>query len=63
MYPLPHMPDKLKKATPKECLTGWEKQVMYGCLALIAENGLEIIFMQCDFDYIPPVWPEKPGKQ
>jgi len=44
-------------------LTGWEKRVMYGCRALIAENGLVILFMQCDFDYIPPVWPEEPGKQ
>lgn len=44
-------------------LTGWEKRVMYGCPALIAENCLVILFMQCDFDYIPPVWPEESGKQ
>ena len=44
-------------------LTGWEKRVMYGCPALIAENYLVILFMQCDFDYIPPVWPEESGKQ
>lgn len=44
-------------------LTGWEKRVMYGCPALIAENGLVILFMQCDFDYISPVWPEETGKQ
>lgn len=44
-------------------LTDWEKRVMYGCPALIAENGLVILFMQCDFDYIPPVWPEEPGEQ
>ena len=44
-------------------LTGWEKRVMYGCPAIITENGLVILFMQCDFDYIPPVWPEEPGKQ
>ena len=44
-------------------LTGWEKRVMYGCPDLIAENGLVILFMQCDVDYTPPVWPEEPGKQ
>lgn len=44
-------------------LTDWEKRVMYGCPALIAEKGLVILFMQCDFDYIPPVWPEEPDKQ
>ena len=44
-------------------LTGWEKRVMYGCPALIAENGLVILFMQCDFYYISPVWPEEVGKQ
>ncbi|NLY84692.1 MAG: VOC family protein [Acholeplasmataceae bacterium] len=44
-------------------LTGWEKRVMYGCPALIAENCLVILFMQCDFNYIPPVWPEESGKQ
>ena len=36
---------------------------MYGCPALIAENGLVILFMQCNFDYIPPIWPEELGKQ
>lgn len=44
-------------------LTGWEKCTMYGCPALTAENGLVILFMSCDFDYIPPVWPEEPGGQ
>jgi predicted enzyme related to lactoylglutathione lyase len=44
-------------------LFGWEKRTMYGCLAVIADNGLVILFMGCDFDYIPPVWPEEPGKQ
>jgi catechol 2,3-dioxygenase-like lactoylglutathione lyase family enzyme len=44
-------------------LFGWEKRTMYGCPAVIADNGLVILFMSCDFDYIPPVWPEEPGKQ
>lgn len=44
-------------------LTGWERKTMYGCPALIAENGLVILFMDCDFVYHPPVWPEESGKQ
>jgi catechol 2,3-dioxygenase-like lactoylglutathione lyase family enzyme len=44
-------------------LTGWEKQKAYGCHAIVSENGLTILFMGCDFEYIPPVWPEEPGKQ
>ncbi|MDR0813090.1 MAG: hypothetical protein LBO63_03685 [Oscillospiraceae bacterium] len=44
-------------------LFGGECRTMYGCPAMIAENGLTILFMQCDFDYIPPVWPEIPGAQ
>jgi predicted enzyme related to lactoylglutathione lyase len=43
--------------------TGWEKQIMYDCPAVIADNDLIILFMACDFDYQPPVWPEEPGKQ
>ncbi|MDR3085773.1 MAG: NAD(P)-binding domain-containing protein, partial [Christensenellaceae bacterium] len=44
-------------------LTGWEEGELYGCPALIAEGGLKILFMGCDFDHIPPVWPERPGEQ
>jgi hypothetical protein len=44
-------------------LTGWEKRVLYSCPALVADNGLVILFMDCDFVYAPPVWPEEPGKQ
>lgn len=44
-------------------LTGWEKREAYNCPALVADNGLLILFMGCDFEYIPPVWPEEPGKQ
>ena len=44
-------------------LTGWDKREMYGCPALAATNGLVILFMGCDFEYISPVWPEEPGKQ
>ncbi|MDR1464667.1 MAG: VOC family protein [Oscillospiraceae bacterium] len=31
--------------------------------ALLADNGMVVHFMESDFDYIPPVWPEEPGKQ
>ena len=44
-------------------LTGWEKREAYGCPALVSNSGLLILFMGCDFEYIPPVWPEEPGKQ
>ena len=44
-------------------LTGWEKREAYGCPALVGENGLLLLFMGCDFEYIPPVWPEEDGKQ
>lgn len=41
----------------------WEKREAYGCPALVGDNGLLMLFMSCDFEYIPPVWPEEPGKQ
>ena len=44
-------------------LTGWDQGFHWS--VLICENGMIIHFMGCDgdFEYIPPVWPEKPGKQ
>jgi predicted enzyme related to lactoylglutathione lyase len=42
-------------------LTGWDQDFHWS--ALVAENGMVVHFMQCDFDYLPPVWPEEPGKQ
>jgi hypothetical protein len=55
------VPEKLCEFYAK--LTGWQIHVLYGYPAVVAENGLVIIFMACDFDYLPPVWPEIPGKQ
>lgn len=55
------VPEKLQRFYAE--LTGWEACVLYGCPAVIAGNGLTILFMPCDFDYIPPVWPELPGRQ
>jgi len=44
-------------------LTPWDQDFHW--TALIDENRMVIHFMGCegDFDYIPPVWPEEPGKQ
>jgi catechol 2,3-dioxygenase-like lactoylglutathione lyase family enzyme len=42
-------------------LTGWDQG--FHPAVLIPENRMIICFMEADFDYIPPVWPEEPGKQ
>jgi len=44
-------------------LMGWEKTIAYNCLALKTDNGLTILFTETDIPYVPPVWPEEPGKQ
>ncbi len=44
-------------------LSGWERTVAYGCLALQTDNGLTILFAEADIPYVPPVWPEEPGEQ
>ena len=42
-------------------LTNWDQE--FHPTALVAENGLNVHFMQSDFEYIQPVWPEELGKQ
>lgn len=42
-------------------LTSWDHGFHW--TSLISDGGMNVHFMQCDFDYIPPVWPEEPGKQ
>ena len=44
-------------------LTDWDQGFHW--TALIPKNRMVVHFMGCDgdFDYIPPVWPEEPGKQ
>jgi len=44
-------------------LTDWDQGFHW--TALIPENRMVVHFMGCDgdFDYVPPVWPEEPGKQ
>jgi catechol 2,3-dioxygenase-like lactoylglutathione lyase family enzyme len=44
-------------------LLGWEKTIAYGALAVKAGNGMTILFWEPDIPYVPPVWPEEPGKQ
>ena len=44
-------------------LTGFKKRSMYNSPGLIVNDNLMLMFITCDFDYIPPVWPEEKGKQ
>lgn len=44
-------------------LTGWEKIIAFGCLALKADIGMTILFAETDIPYAPPYWPEEPDKQ
>ena len=45
-----------------ESLLGWRREVLFGRPALISETGLVYLF-QAEDDFVPPVWPEQPGKQ
>ncbi|MCL2820600.1 MAG: VOC family protein [Oscillospiraceae bacterium] len=44
-------------------LTGLEKCKMYNSPGLVINKDLMLMFSACDFDYIPPVWPEEDGMQ
>jgi catechol 2,3-dioxygenase-like lactoylglutathione lyase family enzyme len=44
-------------------LTGWEKTVAFDCLAIKAENGMTLLFVEPEIPYTPPVWPEVTGGQ
>jgi len=44
-------------------LTGLEKRSMYNSPGLVLSSNLMLMFSACDFEYIPPVWPEETGKQ
>ena len=44
-------------------ITAWEMQTKYDCPALVTDSNLIILFMDCDFEYSPPVWPEELGQQ
>ena len=44
-------------------LLGWYSCIMYNCPALRSQLGLVLLFMEADFEYVKPVWPEEIGKQ
>ena len=43
--------------------TGWEKTTAFDCPALNTNYGMNIMFTETEIPYVPPVWPEEPGKQ
>lgn len=44
-------------------ILGWDACIMYNCPALRSQLGLVLLFMEADFEYAKPVWPEDIGKQ
>lgn len=44
-------------------LLGWDSCIMYNCPALCSQLGLVLLFMEANFEYVKPVWPEELGKQ
>jgi uncharacterized glyoxalase superfamily protein PhnB len=44
-------------------LTGLEKRSMYNSPGLVISNDLMLMFSACDFEFVPPIWPEEEGKQ
>lgn len=44
-------------------LLGGKYCVLYDCPALKHPSGVTLLFMKADFDFVPPVWPEEPGRQ
>lgn len=44
-------------------LLGWEVCIVYECPALRSPAGLELVFLEADFEYVKPVWPEEAGQQ
>ena len=44
-------------------LLGWDSCIMYNYPALRNQLGLVLLFMEADFQYVKPVWPEEIGKQ
>jgi len=44
-------------------LLGWDSCIMYNFPALRSQLGLVLLFMEADFEYVKPVWPEEIGKQ
>ena len=42
---------------------GWEKIVAYDCPAVKTGCDMLILFAETELPYVPPVWPEEPGRQ
>ena len=54
--------DEKKLQTFYSELLGWEKCVLFARPAVRSSTGIVFLFIE-EPDYIPPVWPEKDGKQ
>ncbi len=54
--------DEQKLARFYADLLGWELTELYDHAAVRRADGLVFLFVQ-EEDYVPPVWPEEPGKQ
>ena len=44
-------------------LLGGDTHIMGKSATLRTQLGLELLFMEADFEYVKPVWPEEIGKQ
>ncbi len=44
-------------------LFGWEKREMFGHPAVASADGQHVLLFAQEEDFVPPVWPEEPGKQ
>ncbi len=44
-------------------LLGWDSFLLYNLPAVRSQSGLELVFVEADFEYVKPVWPEETGKQ
>jgi predicted enzyme related to lactoylglutathione lyase len=41
----------------------WEKLTAYGSPAVKTETGMLLLFTTPDVPYVPPIWPEEPGRE
>jgi catechol 2,3-dioxygenase-like lactoylglutathione lyase family enzyme len=54
--------DELKLRDFYHRLLGWEKCELFGLPAVRSSSGIVFLFIK-EEGYVPPVWPEEPGKQ
>ena len=56
--------DPIKLREFYHSLTGWDKINKYdNTPALVAKDGLAVLFVEPDVPHEPPIWPEKRGEQ